>query len=369
MQPAAQQSGFWSKVFAGMEKAYNFSSQIVSFGLTLGEEDNPLFQGGFDFNNVKKTWDAAREISPGRAFVRTFAGNTIDDIEGLFSGVVKTVSGGKLSGADKFLQDHMLFAANDFSIFDEAQREKAFREQNIGRFSSLTTDTIARFTIDPTIFAAKLYTGYKAAGIAVKSAEELKGIMAGTVTGRRATRVRATMTDFLEKTDGMNQADLFRVKAIRESANPATFADVLADANKIDDKFTRHQAKMDIIHWAMGDASAAYRLVETQSAIAAKIGQLQDEVVNAKYFGAGYNQKTGQFTFDLTNNGPDYENVVELAKQYEGELAAISKKLATEAIIDPTKALRFDTLSLARTAASRSQEFIDVRAGDRKSVV
>ena len=363
MQPAAQQSGFWSKVFAGMEKAYNFSSQIVSFGLTLGEEDNPLFQGGFDFNNVKKTWDAARQISPGRAFVRTFAGNTIDDIEGLFSGVVKTVSGGKLSGADKFLQDHMLFAANDFSIFDEAQREKAFREQNIGRFSSLTTDTIARFTIDPTIFAAKLYTGYKAAGIAVKSAEELKGIMAGTVTGRRATRVRATMNDFLEKTDGMNQSDLFRVKAIRESANPATFADVLADANKIDDKFTRHQAKMDIIHWAMGDAAAANRLVETQSAIAAKIGQLQDEVVNAKYFGAGYNQKTGQFTFDLTNNGPDYENVVELAKQYEGELATISKKLATEAIIDPTKALKFDTLSLARTAAARSQEFIDVRAG------
>lgn len=363
MQPAAQQSGFWSKIFAGMEKAYNFSSQVVSFGLTLGEKDNPLYQGGFEFDNVKNSWNAARQISPGRAFVRTFAGNSISDIEGLFSGVVKTVSAGQLSGADKFLQDHMLFAANDFNIYDEAQREEAFRTQTVGRFSSLATDTVARFTIDPTIFAGKLYKGYKLAGVTVKSAEELKGIMAGTVTGRRATRIRATMNDFIEKTDGMNQSDLFRVKAIRESANPASFADVLADANKIDDKVTRHQAKMDIINWAMGDASAANRLVETQGAIAAKIGQLQDEVVQAKYFGQGFDKKTGQFTFDLTNNGPDYENVVELAKQFEGELAAINKKLATEAIIDPTRVPKFDTVSLARQAASRSQEFIDVRAG------
>lgn len=376
LQPAAQQSGFWGKVFGAMEKAYNFSSQVVSFGLTLPEENNPLYQGGFSFDNVKNSWDAARQISPGRAFVRTFAGTAIDDIEGLFSGVVKTVSGGKLSGADKFLQDHMLFAANDFNIYDENQREKAFREQTIGRFSSYGTDVVARFVIDPTIVVGKAIKAYKAGAVAIKGAQELKGIMAGEVTGRKAERIKATFTDFLEKTDGMNASDLFRVKAIRESSNPAAFADVLADANKIEDKLMRHQAKADIIHWAMGDASAANRLIQQHDNIAAKIGQLQDEVISAKYLGKGYDPKTKQFTLDLVNEGADYENVITLAKGYEDELANITRKLNAEAVINPNVVPKFGAIDALRTgtgpevlantlnwANARSQEFIDVRAG------
>lgn len=376
LQPAAQKSGFWAKLFAGMEKAYNFSSQVVSFGLTLPEDNNPLYQGGFSFDNVKNSWDAARQISPGRAFVRTFVGTPIDNIENLFSGVVKTVSGGKLSGADKFLQDHMLFAANDFNIYNEAQREKAFREQTVGRFSSYATDVVARFVIDPTIIAGKGLKVYKAGAVAVKSADELRAIMAGEVTGRRAERVKATFTNFLEKTDGMDASDLFRIKAIRESANPASFADVLAEANKIEDKLLRHQAKADIIHWAQGDAAAANRLIEQHELLAAKIGQLQDEVVQAKYFGKSYDPKTKQYTLDLVNEGADYENVVTLAKQYEEELADIHKKLSTEAIISPNVAPEFGLIDALRTGTgpapvasalekfnARSQQFIDVRAG------
>lgn len=376
LQPAAQNSGFWSKIFAGMEKAYNFSSQVVSFGLTLPEENNPLYQGGFSFDNVKNSWNAARQISPGRAFVRTFAGTAIDDIEGLFSGVVKTVSGGKLSGADKFLQDHMLFAANDFNIYDEAQREKAFREQTVGRFSSYSTDVVARFVIDPTMIVGKAVKVYKAGAVTIKGAQELKGIMAGEITGRNAKRVKATFTDFLEKTDGMNATDLFRVKAIRESSNPASFADVLAEANKIEDKLMRHQAKADIIHWAMGDASAANRLIQQHDNIAARIGQLQDEVVNAKYLGKGYDPKTKQFTLDLVNEGADYENVTTLANQFEQEMLDIQKKLSTEAIISPNAVPKFGAIDTLRTgtgpeilannlkwANARSQEFIDLRAG------
>ena len=376
LQPAAQTSGFWGKVFGAMEKAYNFSSQVVSFGLTLPEDDNPIYQGGFSFDNVKNSWNAARQISPGRAFVRTFVGTPLDEIEGIFSGVVKTVSGGKLSGADKFLQDHLLFAANDFNIYNEAQREKAFREQTVGRYSSFATDVVARFVIDPTIIAGKGVKVYKAGAIAVKGTKELKGILAGEITGRRAERVKATFTDFLEKTDGMNASDLFRVKAIRESSNPASFADVLADANKIEDKLARHQAKTDIIHWAMGDASAANRLIQNNELLAAKIGQLQDEVVSAKYFGAGVDPTTKQMTLDLLNNGPDYENVVTLAGQFEEEIAALHKKLSTEAIIAPNAVPKFGAIDNIRTSTgpeivsnnlarfnARNQEFIDVRAG------
>ncbi len=41
----AKPPGFWGKIFNGLETAYNLSAQAVSFGLLLGEENNPLFAG------------------------------------------------------------------------------------------------------------------------------------------------------------------------------------------------------------------------------------------------------------------------------------------------------------------------------------
>ncbi len=50
---AAGGAGFWGNLFKYMEKAYNLSAQAVSFGLLVGEETNPLYQGkGLDVNIV-----------------------------------------------------------------------------------------------------------------------------------------------------------------------------------------------------------------------------------------------------------------------------------------------------------------------------
>lgn len=358
---APDQPGFWGKVFAGMEKAYNFSSQAVVFGLTLDEKTNPIWNGGFDVDGVKKAWDASRQISPGQAVMREF-GQAVDPVEGLFSGIVKTVSGGKLGKTDKFMQDHVLFAANDFDIFNKKQREEAFGEQNVGRIGSWTTDVVARFVLDPTIFAGKAVKAYKGISTSVKGVDELKAIVAGEKTGFRANKVKATFQSFLDNTDDMNEADLFRVKAIRESSNPASFSSLIAEANKIADKTARHQAKADIIFMAQGDAAAATRLMETSELLAAKVGKLRDEVASAKYLGEGLDKATGNLTLDLVNNGTDAEAAALLIVEHEDELARIHKSLSAEAIIDPNVVPKFNTTAGLRQQFSRSQSFIDLRA-------
>jgi len=302
--------GFWGRAFEGIEKAYNFTTQAVSFGLTLPEKGNPIWQDDFSLDKVKSAWDQSRDISAGRSIMRTLIGRPLDDVEDVFSGIAKTISFGKLSGADKFLQDHVLFAANDFDIFNKKQAEKAFREQNIGRYTSFGTDVVARFVLDPTIVVGKAVKVYKGISYGVKGLNDLNAILAGQKTGFKANKVKATFNDFILRTDGMDAADLFRVKAIRESANPAAFADILADANKIDDITLRHTAKADIIKMAMGDADAATRLMAQNRNIATKIANLQDEITDAKYLGAGMDKASGQLTFDLVNKGPDLEKAI-----------------------------------------------------------
>jgi hypothetical protein len=354
---------WWQRAFIGIEKAYNFTTQTVSFGLTLPEKNNPIWKDEFSIDKVKEAWDKSRDISAGRSIMRTTVGRPLDELEGIFSGIAKTVSFGKLSGADKFLQEHVLFAANDFDIFNKKQSEEAFREQNVGRFTSFGTDVVSRFVLDPTIIGGKLVKGYKALNYTVKGVKELNAILAGEKVGVRANKVKATFNDFIEKTDGMDAIELFRVKAIRESANPASFADILADANKIEDIALRHTAKADIIKMAMGDADAATRLLSTNRTLAVKIGNLQDEVTGAKYLGAGLDKASGQLTFDLVNKGTDLEKATENILLYQDELTELTQKLNAEAILDPTRIPQFDKVSGIRNAVSGSQKFIDLRAG------
>jgi len=358
---APKEPGFWGKIFAGMEKAYNFASQAVSFGLTLDEKTNPIWQGGFNVDGVKKAWDGSRNISPGQAVMRQF-GQVVDPFDDVFNGIVKTVSGGKLSGTEKFMQDHILFAANDFDIFDKNQRKEAFSNQAVGRIGSWSTDVVARFVIDPTIFAGKAVKAYKGISTAVKGTKELRAILAGEQTGFKANKVKATFESFLENTDNMDEADLFRVKAIRESSNPASLSSLLADANKETDKLLRHQLKADIILSAQGDPVAYKRLTETSEILATKLGKLRDEVSDVKYLGSGVDKATGNLTFDLVNNGTDIDAANILIKQYDDELAEIHKRLSAEAILDPNVVPTIDNISAFRQKFSNSQSFIDIRA-------
>ena len=362
----AKPPGFWGKVFNGLEKAYNLSAQAVSFGLLLGDENNPLFAGrGVNPGKIRESWNKAREVSPGRAFVKTLAGQPVSLVED----AINAVTFGKAGDvADKFIRENILFAANDFDIYDKQQREEAFREQTVGRFSSFTTDVIARFVIDPTIIVGKGVKAARTARFAVGGPSELKAVLAGEKTGKRAERIKATFQDFVEKTDGMNPADLFRVKAIRESGNPATLADVLGEANKIEDVATRHKAKADILQWAMGDATSAANLIETQNNLAIKIANLEDEIYQAQFLGKA-TAPDGQFVMDLANQGDNLEKNQLLLKTLQTELDDTYKKMDLAGTLAPDALPRFGTITSLRQAANRSQWFTDIRNGAAGPVV
>ena len=352
--------GFWGKLFAGMEKAYNLSAQAVTFGLQLRDVNNPLYQGNFRPEAVRESWDKAREITPGRALIATVIGQPIN----LFEDALNAATMGRTRNkTEKFIKDHLLFAANDFNIYDKNQAEEAFREQTYGRFSSWGTDVVARFVIDPTIIAGKGYQIARAARLAVEGTQELKAVLAGEKVGRRAERIKATLQDFVEKTDDMNVTDLIRVKSIRESAAPAAFADLMAKANKIEDVTARHQAKTDIVQWAMGDTDAAMRLLQTNKDIAADIANLQDEIVGAKFFGAGIDKTTGQYTMDLVNQGDNLEKNIATVAQYEADLAANLQRMNASSILNPNVIPTVDKIASVRQAFAGSQSFIDLRAG------
>lgn len=366
-----QNKGFFRRAFDVMEKTYNLATQAISFGLLAAEKTNPIYRGGFSKESFKEAWDKSGQISSGRSAMRTvftkmFPGDEILDVVSLIPNV-----GNK---TDKFIKDNALFVASDFDIFDKKQAEKAFREQTYGRFSSFGADVASRFIVDPFIVLGKGVKTYKGIKYGIEGTQDLKAILAGEKTGFKAKKVKASFEDFVVKTDGLDQAGLFRISAIRNSANPATFADVLADANKIEDAAKRHAVKADILQLALGDASAATRLIKESEDIAGKIANLQDEIADARFLGRSIDEKTGQLTLDLLNQGVDLEKATELAKPYAGQVDALyddllkaEKKLSIEGILDPRMVPSANPSSRLRVAISQNkvlgQKFIDLRAG------
>jgi hypothetical protein len=347
--------GFWTKAGEKLEQGYNLAAQAVVFGLALPEDNNPIWNGAINLDRIQNSWTAARDISPGQALV---ANNP-------FTNAISALQ--KLPGGlgDKFIDDHLLFASNDFDLYDSADRRKAFTEQTTGRISSWTTDVVARFVIDPGIFVGKAYKGYKAAKYGLESLEQFKGIVAGNVTGRKAERIKNTFNDFLERTDGLANQDLFRIKAIRESSNPGVLADLITQANKIEDKSARHLAKTNVIHMAMGDADAFSALVNQNEILAAKVASLQDEIPDAKYLSGKTERfnKNSQLTFDYLNDGAEYEKSLILIKELEGQIDEVYKRISAVGIMDPKKVPFVDTGSDFRKAFVNSQNFIDMRTG------
>lgn len=347
--------GFWTKTAEKLEQGYNLAAQAVAFGLALPEENNPIWNGELSLDRIQNSWTAARQFSPGQALV---ANNPFTNAIAAFQ---------KLPGGlgDKFIDDHLLFASNDFDLYDKGDRKKAFSDQTAGRISSWTADVVARFIIDPAIFAGKAYKGYKAAKYGLESLEQFKGIIAGEITGRKANVISNTFNDFLERTDGLANQDLFRIKAIRESSNPGVLADLLTQANKIEDKAARHLAKTNVIHMAMGDADAFTALVNQNDVLAAKVAALQDEVPNAKFLTGKPERfnKNSQLTFDYLNDGAEYEKSLILIKELEGQIDEVHKRISVLGIMDPKKVPFVDAGSDFRRAFVNSQNFIDMRTG------
>lgn len=351
--PANQQeNSLWAKTAATLEKGYNLASQAVVFGLGIAENNNPLWKGEFNVERIRESWNAARNISPGQMMLNTLAQNSIS----LFDQVTGTLG-------DSFIKENLLFGANNFDIYNSAERKKAFEEQTLGRVGSWTGDVISRFVLDPFIFAGKAYKAYKVGKYAFKSADEFTKITTAAPADltKRQQRLRATFNDFLERTDGLDEQNLFRVKAIRESSNPGIMANLLATANKIEDKVARHNAKTNLIHMALGDEDAFVNLVNQSDLLAAQVASLRGEVPQMKFL-TGRPSEDGQMAFNYMNDGAEYQKHLELIKEYEEDIAKIHKQLSVIGTMDPKKVPFIDVASGLRQQFVNSQNFIDFRS-------
>ena len=376
-QPAnPDKKGFWQNVGEGLTRTYNFASHVVAFGVV---QKNKHGLDAFNPEKVKETWNKTREVSAGQATFGNMAetagnlvGNVIDPVTTVFNNTVGKITDTKVPKFDTALENHFLSASSNFDILDTEERKKAFEDQTFGKVGSWSADVVARFTLDPTVFVGKAIKVYNVAGYTLKGAQDLKGLLAARTAGEKLTRqqkrVLGTFDDFLNKTDNMNESDLFRVKAIRESSNPAVMTDLISNANKIEDLALRHQTKTDIIHMAMGDHDAYVRLSQTQKLLAAKVGALNMEVDGAKYLGSGIDD-LGQPVFDYMNTGATLEKANELIVEHQDELAKVYKSLQGTNTMKANQVPFIDNISGFRKYMANSQNFIDMRAGLAGSVV
>jgi hypothetical protein len=270
----------------------------------------------------------------------------------LANDLIKATTKSNNDALDGFIKGHFLAASDEFNIFDKEQRYKAFGQQSFGKIGSWIGDAVARFVIDPTIIGGKALKVYKAGAYTLKAGQDLKGILGNVATGtatRQEKRVAGTFNNFIKATDGMNESQIFRVKAIRESSNPAVLADLLASANKLHGKDLEklHQTKADIIHMAMGDANAYKSLVKKSETIAAKVGALNMEVAGAKHLDNAVDE-LGKPVFEELANGMNLEKTKLLIKDYNSKLDNLHKKVQSEGVLNSREVPYMDAFGKIR---------------------
>ena len=350
--------GFWQGVSEALTKGYNLASHTVAAATTMTQAN--LTTLGGDKLSLKDRWNKTQDISAGQA---------------VFSAAAQVAGAIPSLTAPDVMKEHFLAGSKGFDILDPAQRKEAFDAQEgqiFGRIGSWTADFVARFVIDPTIVGGKLIKGYRLGAYALKAGEDAVGLYAAKAAGEKLTsrqgRVVGSLETFLSKTDGMNESDLLRIKAIRDSSNPAVLTDLFTTANKIADQAARHGAKLDIIDMAMGNGAAYERLAKTSQVLAAKIGSLNMEVDGAKFLGRGIDD-LGNPVFDYMSTGPMLEKAEALITEHQAQLDDIYKKLSSSNTLATDMVPYIDNISEMRQYMSNSQKFIDMRAGFGGAVV
>ena len=228
--------------------------QTISTGFLLGDRENPELQDGFQLDDVKRTYERAKTISPGQAML-------VSEISP-FKGITEVAKVGiKAFGkeAPKFLQE-------DFNIYEEQQRKQAFEEEIVGKIASGTIDAVVTWFADPLVVGGK----------AIKIAR--MGTKGGKIPGIIETRAPVTAEQisnavnkggwdefirFASRQD-VDKATLLKNKTVQKSSNPELLASVLGDVGDV-------EVGRTVLKAVLGDAESLTRLTGEHANIQASI--------------------------------------------------------------------------------------------------
>ena len=145
-------------VFEGIETVAKPGRQALSqVGLVLEQSQ------GQPANLFKKeTWDKAKqyrdEVSVGQSLYAQY----LDPTSQILKSVATVAEVFGVDNTDRFLPQ---FLREDFDIFNEREREQAYKKSLYGRVVSGTGDITAQVLVDPTLVGAKLFAPIKAAKV------------------------------------------------------------------------------------------------------------------------------------------------------------------------------------------------------------
>jgi hypothetical protein len=129
--------------------------------------------------NWKRAWEARNEISFGQALTTQFG------------------------QAVSFLPDELTpkFMDSDFDIYDEKQRNEAFKESLMGRGISGTIDTITQFAADVSIVGGKAVQAYRAPDSAKDAIIALREVRSGIPTTNKLAEKYSKVAEDFAKND------------------------------------------------------------------------------------------------------------------------------------------------------------------------
>jgi hypothetical protein len=145
-------------VFEGIETVAKPGREALSqVGLVLEQSQ------GQPANLFKKeTWDKAKEYKDEISVGQSLYARRIDPISMGLKSVANIAEVFGVDNTDRFLPQ---FLREDFDIFNEREREQAYKKSLYGRVVSGTGDITAQVLVDPTLVGAKLFAPVKAAKV------------------------------------------------------------------------------------------------------------------------------------------------------------------------------------------------------------
>jgi hypothetical protein len=314
----------WDGFLTGINWTYDRINQVTSAGLSG-------LPGGIE----TLSWDEAADVSVGQVVVANAALSAQDIEEGdVAKGLFGLATAGPIGLFGTQISEDVI--GSDFDITNEAERNRAFTEDPLGKWTSGLTDAVFTVAADPLIVGGK----------ALKVAR-IKWVDKPIVSQKQRDELAATLADDASKLasgqeqnlssygrflnwvgeEGRTIDEIYNHPTIKEATNRDELTSLLANADNFNERSL-------IMRVAYGDARARQELINTRVELADQWGYAQRE----------------RLSFVLANK-PEVTNKVNAfysrkTNQYQRELDQLTEAGAPQEAIDAAKRKRDQYLQL-----------------------